>query len=503
MPDLLQLQNDPAAFRAALVIDATGQPKPFADCLDDWQRADFTAMDAGWRRAAGQEVTGNCQQRAWLERPRGHSKSSDVMTMAVWCLFASRKRLSGVVVACDRDQAAINRDHAARLLACNPWLNAVIEVTQWRITNRHTGSSMDVMASDVASSYGLLLDFACCDEVTLWPKRDLFDSILSAVAKRSTCLLLCIGNAGFQDSPWWHLRESIRKDLRWYFNALPGCVASWITPADLDEQQRLLPPAAFARLWSNVWSGAGGDALSAEAIAMAFRAELRPQDGAVLGFEYVAGVDLGVSRDASAVCVLGVRRSHDGHGKIQLAHTRLWRPTPGCKVDLQEVEDCIRHLHGRFRFRQLNYDPWQATHMASRLQSAGLGKLVHGRDRQPMLSVVEIPPTGKHLQAQATALLEAFNDGRVELFEQADLRRDLTRLRVVEKSYGLRLESPRDEHGHGDLASAFCLAMLAATERAAKKRNVIRCFCPGEVEDDSRPMGAAENVQVFRHGKCF
>ena len=37
------------------------------------------------------------------------------------------------------------------------------------------------------------------------------------------------------------------------------------------------------------------------------------------------------------------------------------------------------------------------------------------------------------------------------------------RMRVVEKSYGFRLESPRDEHGHGDLGTAFSLALLAAT----------------------------------------
>lgn len=47
-------------------------------------------------------------------------------------------------------------------------------------------------------------------------------------------------------------------------------------------------------------------------------------------------------------------------------------------------------------------------------------------------------------------------------------------MHVVEKSYGFRLESPHDEHGHGDLGTAFALAMLAASELAAKPEIVLR-----------------------------
>ncbi|MCI0639580.1 MAG: hypothetical protein L0Y72_18900, partial [Gemmataceae bacterium] len=90
--NLLQLQASPGAFREALLIDTDGGPRPLAEVMDDWQAEDFAALDAGWQRAAGQEVTHPCQSRAWLERPRGHAKSSDVMAMATWALFASRKQ---------------------------------------------------------------------------------------------------------------------------------------------------------------------------------------------------------------------------------------------------------------------------------------------------------------------------------------------------------------------------------------------------------------------------
>ena len=74
--DLKQLQRDPAAFRRALLIDRDGKPTPFAAIMDDWQDWDFRVLDDGWKRVAGQGGDGTL--RAYLERPRGHSKTADL-----------------------------------------------------------------------------------------------------------------------------------------------------------------------------------------------------------------------------------------------------------------------------------------------------------------------------------------------------------------------------------------------------------------------------------------
>src|SRR5262245_40806309 len=105
--NLLNLQADPAAFRSALMIDTDSGPAPFAEKMDAWQDADFRALDSGWQRAvlgASQEAT---YQRAWLERPRGHSKSLDLALQSSWALFASRRRLSLIGCAADLDQARL------------------------------------------------------------------------------------------------------------------------------------------------------------------------------------------------------------------------------------------------------------------------------------------------------------------------------------------------------------------------------------------------------------
>ena len=111
--DLRGFIASPAEFRRALIIDTDGGPRPLADVADAWQLKDFAALDDGWRRVAGWNVTG--KQRAYLERPRGHSKTGDLACMVAWVLLASRKRLSGVAAAADRDQAGLLRDAISKL----------------------------------------------------------------------------------------------------------------------------------------------------------------------------------------------------------------------------------------------------------------------------------------------------------------------------------------------------------------------------------------------------
>jgi len=494
--NLLELQSDPAAFRNALLIDTDAGPRPLGECMDPWQAADFHALDSGWQRAVVGSTATAKYSRGWLERGRGASKTSDLAVMASWALFASRRRLSGIGAAGDQDQARLLRDAIGRLLYVNPWLASILEIQAYRVLNLRTESTLEIITSDAKTSYGLTPDFIVCDEIVHWKNRDLWDSLLSSAAKRSTSMLVIITNAGLRDDWTWQTREAVRNDPTWYFSRLDGPIASWITPEALAEQERLLPSIAFRRLWLNEWTTGGGDALSAEAIAAAFHADLRPQTEAAAGFEYTAGLDLGVSRDASAVVVLGVHRGSIDHGRIRLAFTRIWRPCKGSKVDLQAVEDCLIDLNERFKLKAINYDPWEARHMAQRLSAVGLGvaeNQLRRFNRQPVptsrVPMVEISQTGANLQKIATVLIEAFNDHRLELFDDPDLRRDITRLRVEERQYGFRLTSPRDELGHGDMASAFSLAMLAASELAGKRQPfVVRSATEATIFDTMMPI---------------
>lgn len=495
LAELRKLQASPAAFRDVLLIDSDSGPQRLSVVCDDWQRTDFERLDSGWRAVAGHKIE-RPALRAWLERSRGHSKTSDIAVMLAWVLFASPRRLSGVVAAADRDQARLLRDAVSKLVRLNPWLSKYITVQEGRILNPHTESTCDVIASDVASSYGLLCDFIIADEVAHWRDRGLWDSLLSTAAKRKVCLLLAITNAGFEDSWQWTVRQAIRNDPSWYFSRLDGPKAKWITPDRLAEQRRLLPDLAYRRLWLNVWSGGSGDALHADDITAALT-QAEPMRGDEPGYSFVSGLDIGISHDASALVTLGVhvghtetiatpkvklrgtlaalvdaglmevkrdepqRVRHPGTGRVRLAAVQIWQPRDGNRVDLTEVENAIVATNEKFGLSCVACDPWQSELMVQRLQRRGL-------------PVYLLQQTGINLQAQASAVLDVFRERIIDLFPCDELLADLRGLQVAERHYGFRLVSPRatrmDTHAtaHGDSATGFSLGMLAA------KRAVLR-----------------------------
>lgn len=443
--NLKVLAESPGAFRDAIVIDTGSSAAPLGTVLDPWQRADFEVLDPGWLRVAGRgRRTDSTLLRAWLERPRGHSKTSDQAVMATYALFASVRKLSGIACAADVEQAGLLRDAIARLVQLNPWLAQLLDVQRSRIVNTRTQSELRIITSDAPSSYGLTPDFAIVDEVTHWGSRDLWDSVLSSCAKRADNMLVAISNAGFNPSWQFDLREVIRTSDGWHFNALDGPQASWINAKALDEQRRFLPPVAFDRLWLNRWSSGSGDALpDADILAAVCR---EPRSAPVAGCRLVCGLDLGLSRDSSALAI--VERSSDGE-RNRVLNCEAWTPSPGSRVSIEEIEHRIIELHAATPIELLAFDPWQASYLAERLQKIGIDTLA-------------VPFTAKNLQSMATTTIEAFSERRIELPNDPALLHDLRRLRVVERSFGFRLDCVRDKTGHGDRATALAIALHAA-----------------------------------------
>jgi len=487
---------DPAAFRDDLLVDVDGLVRRFGDVMDPWQRDDFKALDPALMRCNGRS-TADAKMRAYLERGRGHSKTTDLAVMACWAMAFSTRPLKGYAYAADKDQARLLRDAMATVCRLNPWLGEMLTVEAHRIVvtakdHPGEGGTLTIEASDVGSSYGILPDFIIADELVHWEgDGSLWHSLISSAAKRSNCLLVVISNAGFAESWQWAVREAARTDESWIFSRLDGPVASWLTPATLAEQRRMLPPLAYARLWGNAWSSGLGDAISEEDVAAAFVEGLRPMTRREPGWLFVGGIDLGLTRDCSSVVVLAVPDGGRG-GKVRLAHDRLWRPKPGRKVDLLDVERHVLAMDELFGLEFVAFDPWQAEHLAATLE-ADSGRRRRNQQRrfgnQPWMR--EVPPTAANLREQATLTIECFGDRRLEFYDCEPLRYDLRKLRAEEKSYGFRLVSPRDEHGHGDTFSAFANGLLVAHE-VTTKRPVVA----GTLDSGRKPMTAWERVEA-------
>jgi hypothetical protein len=470
--------SDPAKFRADLLVDVDGVARRFGDVMDPWQRDDFAAIDPGLQRCNGRKPDAEGLSRAYLERGRGHSKTTDLAIMSIWALAFATRPIRGYCFAADRDQAALLKDAMATICRLNPWLAAILDVQKNLVVNiakdhPGEGGQLEIFTSDVASSYGILPDLIIADELVHWEgDGSLWHSIISSAAKRSNCLLVVITNAGFIDSWQWAVREAARLDEAWYFSRLDGPRASWLTPARLAEQRRMLPAIAYARLWENQWSSGGGDALTKDDIDAAFKAELRPVRSRESGWLYVAGIDLGLTRDRSSVVALAV--PDDGNaGRIRLAADRLWRPLRGKKIDLMDVERYVLALDELLGLEFVSADPWQAELLCQRLEADSDHRRRNQRrvfGSQPWVRAT--PPTAANLRQQATVTIECFQDRRLDLYECGSLRDDLSKARVEERQGGFRLVSPKDSSGHGDTFSAFAHAIVLAHEVAGKRPTV-------------------------------
>jgi phage terminase large subunit-like protein len=492
--------------RRRLVIDVDGQPVPFCQVAQPWQEADLLAVEPAWLRAMGWLADGG-KGRAYLERPRGSSKTGDLALLAAWALALARRPVRGVAAAADQDQAKLLHQAIARLVQLNPLLDydrrfqggarGLLQVMAEKVVNPHNGSELTFITSDVASSYGHLLDFLVCDELVHWRARPLWDSLISAVAKRRHAVAVVISNAGLgKGESWqWQVREACRQDPGWHFSRLEG-PPPWIGPERLAEQRRLLPPQVYARLWDNVWSAGGGDALDEGVIrrALTCAGPMVPEPG----WLFFGGLDIGITNDASALVVVGKHvgfceegpeeerplpsglaamvdlgwldppereerplRVVEATGRYRLASVQVWRQGHGRKVSLAALEEASREAWRRFNLAALDVDSWQAHHMVENLRRQGFNAKVQ-------------EPTGCQLRAGCAAVMEEFGEGRVDLFPDPDLLRDLANARIEERQYGLRLTSPRDAAGHGDALSAFTLALTLARRMQAAPATVNR-----------------------------
>lgn len=502
MADLARMQQSPIAFRENLLVDCNGEPKPLSSVIDEWQGRDFIRTDQAWLRLCGNTRTMG-PSRAYLERCRGASKTTDLAVQVLWVMFASRKKLTGIAAAADQDQARLLRDAIDGLVRMNGWLRPIIKVDQLAVTNIKTGTKLTILASDVGSSYGLTPDFLILDEVAHWPEKkgeELFTSLFSAAAKRQNCVVVIISNAGFgMGESWqWRVRESARVDRSWYYHHLDQ-TPSWISQELLDEQKRLLPRLSYRRLWLNEWTSGSGDALDADDIDRAITRKgplSHPQDGWV----YYGGVDLGLSRDACAFCLVG---RHIGYvrdeeveaeltarqkmlvelgiidkpeskfkmfrqrptGKLRLAEMIVWRPSGNRRVVLSAVEETIFDLAREFN-AWIGVDPWQAALLMERLSKRGV-------------AVERVDFVPGNLKSMCSAVLESFRERQVQLYDHPRLISDLRQLRVEEKGYGVRLVSPRGPQGHGDAATSLAIALHMARSKDVfthrEVENIIAC----------------------------
>ncbi len=426
--------------------------------MQPWQIKDFNALDPGWMKLAGRAADSPWQM-AYLERPRGHSKTTDIAIQLAWILQHSGTPVNGLAAAADLDQGKLIRDAIERIAKLNPAYCDRLEFRQHAVFNRETKSRLTIISSDVQSSWGLLPDFVICDELSHWEKPDLWYSLVSSAAKKPNCMLMVLTNAGIGRGWQWDVRETARKSKRWYFSTLDGCQAPWIKPEWLEEQRRLLPAAVFDRLWNNTWQMSDGGFVSLEEAEACRDETLSEQQHGRPGFRYFAAIDYAEKHDYTVGVVLHREGSRYLVDRMDVICPRPERPVP-----VSWVERWIERIAQNFPNTSFLLDEYQLLSTIQKYQS------------QVQLERFQFM-AGKGNHALAINLRKLILHRQIAWYKNCgqlpetetrdDLETELASVILKQRSSGLcRIDHHQDRIHHDDRVFTLGAAALHAAQQA-------------------------------------
>ncbi|MEW4490700.1 terminase large subunit [Thalassoglobus sp. JC818] len=446
--------GEPERFRNRVLIPSE-QLLPFSSVAAPWQIEDLGALDEAWKRLASGDVEpdANVIRRAYIERPRGHSKTSDMALQISWILLAAVRPVTGLAAAADRDQAKFLYDSIQRLTNANPNLFEELSFVQHQIKNKRTGSRLEVISSDVKSSFGALPDFVVCDELCHWEKPDMWYSLLSSAAKKSECVLSILTNAGVGKGWQWEVREHARQSSSWHFSSLDGPQAHWITDDWLQEQRSLLPEPVFERLWLNRWQHSDGNFVTLDEAEACRDSLLMYQVCGQPGIPYVATIDYAEKHDLTVGCVCHL----DGE-KVIVDRMDVVKPSPQNPTRIQWVEDWIEDIGSRFHRVRFVVDEYQLLSTIQRLEN-----------RYPIERFAFRAGGGNERLAVTLRQLILHQNvgwyadcGAVDGFHRDDLETELSSLLLRQTSRGrVRIDHIADGVHHDDRSFALGVACLA------------------------------------------
>ncbi|MFO0788187.1 MAG: hypothetical protein U0805_01945 [Pirellulales bacterium] len=444
-------RNDPMAFAADLFVPLGGKSGRLGDHWADFQQRDFAALAPSLVAVANGETPPT--RRFWIERTKGGSKDSDCCVAILWLLAFASRTIRIQVGAYDQEQASELRHIAKAILNIDAPLNRLlasrIEVQRnciigKALTPGTPESVCEILTTDAYGAHGARPDVVIANELSHVGSQAFMETLFDNADKVPHSICIVATNAGERGTWQEKWREIAETSGRWCFSVLDK-PAPWVGEADLAESQLRNPPQRFARLWRGVWSSGDGDTIPPEQIAACTILD-GPHSYAKPGMVYLAGVDLGIKRDHSAIVIVGFDFRRD---LVELAAVRSWSPRmfASQQVELSHVQDAILDAQRRFRTIAWVFDPWNCALLAEQCSRQGC-------------TMIECAMTSAQKNIMAKTLIESFANKLVALYPDEEFARDLGRLRFKENSIGgLQISAIRDSTGHADKATAFAIVL--------------------------------------------
>jgi phage terminase large subunit-like protein len=366
-----------------------------------------------------------------------------------------------LIAANDREQA-VGRVFTAirRIVETSPVLAAEAKVLADTITFEATDASIKAITSSYSSAAGANANLTVFDE--LWAfdsEKDqrLFDECVPPPT-RKLAARLTVTYAGFEGES--SLLEGLYKrgmaqplvgpDLHagkgilLFWSHVP--IAPWQTDEWVEEMRGALRPAQFLRMIQNEFTTSEASFIDMELWDACVDPGLRPTLSEKSIFAWI-GVDASVVNDWTAIVVVGWDRVAN---RVRLLAHRIFKPTRADPIDFEQmVERTIVEFCGRFRVREVRYDPQQMVAVAQRLAST---------HRIPM---VEYQQTIPNLTAMSSNLLELIRSRALHLYPDAEMRASARNAVAKESARGWRLAKADAGSGAGKIDVIVALAMAA------------------------------------------
>lgn len=426
------------AYLQHVMIDRAGEPCRFRDVAEPWQWALASRMIPALDSVAGVRIGYRGPRSFWFTLPRGHDKTSLIGRLCSWLLAFTRVPLRAVAAASDRDQAGFIAEFMQTEARLNPWMSGMLRFGAWHVEGAH-GSRLRIISADDRSSFGLKEDFMVLDELTHWPRRGLWDTLVSGREKRPGSVLVVITNAGLLGSWQREVFELAKQSPDWYVYEAPGQLAGWMDRAKVDELRKLVPAPLAKRLYDNQWITPGEDdgfvtwdeAQRCVDPSLAYRSH-----GVKEHTPYVASLDYGPVRDRTVLCVV-----HQESERVVVDRMDVYQGSREHRVPVTMIEDWMLEVEERFHHPMWVVDPYNLEGTLQRFEGH--------------LSLIRFEPRAGKTNHQLAATLRnlvmrqqvAWYPGAGEVGQRGDdLTREMAEVTLEQKPYGFRISHEGNRH---------------------------------------------------------
>ncbi|PCQ34167.1 terminase [Proteus mirabilis] len=383
--------------------------------LEPWQQFAFANL-------LGFKVTSTERRKyrsAYIQVPRKNAKSTVAAILANWFLVMENGQQDIYTAAVSRDQARIVFDDARQMCVLSKPLKKRVVIQQHKVINPKRNSLLKPLAAKAATIEGTNPSLAIVDEYHLHPDNAVYSALELGMGARPEGILFAITTAGSnvisackqhydyccqilageeQNESLFALiyeldDEKEIDDERLWIKANPNLNVSVDGGALYDTIQKARGiPSQWTEMLTkrfNIWCQ-GETPWMGEGAWLACKMDYTETDLRCL--ECYAGMDLSSTGDITSVCytfpvdneLLLLTRHYIPEAQLQnpanknRAIYRQWvksgwlRTTPGDCIDYDRIRDDVLRDSQQFNIKLTGFDTWNATHLRTQLQGAGL-----------------------------------------------------------------------------------------------------------------------------------